>query len=263
MQLSLSGFLFEEDYKRQSLSFEDFAVLARQAGYTGVELRDTQINLNTSGNAVSQYRSVLDDNGLCVTCMIPRKMPLEDEERSDLFARYLDLAAKMGCRLLKVSGNPHWLRLATHKAAGYGIVVATGTHINSPTETVSGTKKLLEEVNHHNFGLLYDCMHLAIAAEDYLGAIDILYPHIYNVLVQCVHPTDKGENAVITYANTKYVKTRIDERPIQNWPAVFAKLKHLGYNGLITVIENTWPIEKRKDIAFVYAKYIKELWCKL
>jgi len=48
MKLSLSGFLFEDDYATQSLSFADFAALARDAGYSGVELRNTQVNQDAS-----------------------------------------------------------------------------------------------------------------------------------------------------------------------------------------------------------------------
>ena len=40
MLLSLSGFLFEDDYQSQSLSFDQFCRVARSAGYGGIELRD-------------------------------------------------------------------------------------------------------------------------------------------------------------------------------------------------------------------------------
>ncbi len=260
MRLSLSGFLFEDDYRTQSLSFADFAALARRAGYSGVELRGTQVSLETSVDVVARYRAILDDHGLCVTCMTPRGLPMEFEERDEMFLRYLDLAERMNCQLLKVSGESGWLRKAACKAAARGIVLATNVHVNSPAETVAGAKTLLEAVDHSNFGLLYDPMHLAIAGEDYLGAIETLYPHIRGVLVQCVRPALDGEEPVIAHRSKGYVKTLIDDEPVQDWPAVSGRLKRLGYDGWITVIENAWPQEQREEVAIKTADYLRELW---
>lgn len=260
MKLSLSGFLFEDGYRTQSLSFADFAALARDAGYEGVELRHTQVALDTPADIVAQYRAILDDNGLCVSCMTPRGLPVEIQERSERFRHYLDLAVRMDCRLLKVGGEPQWVRQAAGLAAERSIALATNTHLNSPTATVAGTEALLDEVDHPNFGLLYDPMHLAIVGEDYLGAIRALYPRIRNVLVQCVRLAAEGETHAISHMGRDYVKIRIDENPIQDWPTVLGKLKQLGYDGWITVIENAWPQEQREMVAVRTAEHIRELW---
>ncbi len=260
MKLSLSGFLFEDDYKMQSLPFADFAELAKDYGYAGVELRNTQVSIHIPGEVVSEYRSILNDYGLCVTCMTPRGLPIEMQERNELFLRYLELAGQMDCKLLKISGEPQWLRHAADLAQKRGIMLATNTHLNSPTETVAGTRTLLKEIEHPNYGLLYDPMHLAIAGEDYLGAIEIFYPRICNVLVQSVRLAEQGENPVISHNEKDYIKTFIDETPIQDWPAIFRKLKQTGYDGWITVIENAWPLEQRETVALRTAEYIRDMW---
>ncbi len=106
-------------------------------------------------------------------------------------------------------------------------------------------------------------MHLAIAGEDYPGAIDTFYPRICNVLVQCVCPAREGETPFIIHAGKEYVKARIDENTFQDWPVVFGKLKRLGYDGWITVIENTWPQDQRKKVAIKWASYLNDLWRSL
>ena len=44
VHLALSGFLFEDDYWRPSLSFSQFCALTRSARCAGVELRRTQVH---------------------------------------------------------------------------------------------------------------------------------------------------------------------------------------------------------------------------
>ena len=264
IHLSLSGFLFEDNRGKQSLTFNDFATLAHEAGYAGVELRKTQINLDMPTDTVDQYRTILDDNDLSVTCMTPRGLPISIEERNEYFKRYLELAVNMRCPLLKISGiavkDTSWLSNAVQIAANYDIDLAINTHINSPTETVFGAQKLAHSIGSSHFGLLYDCMHLCIADEDYLSAIETLYPHIRGLLVQCLRPAAEDEIPVIQHTGKTYAKTCIDQTPIQDWAAVISKFKSFGYDGWITVIENSWPVEQQKDIAIRTAKQLRKLW---
>lgn len=261
MQLSLSGFLFEDGYKSTSIDFGAFTNLACEAGYGGVELRATQVNLDTSDATLCRYRAETTARGLTVTCLTPRGMPGGGEERDVFFDRYLRLAGALGCGLLKLSGEPDWVRAAADRAARCGIALAGNTHVNGPTETVAGALNLVREVGHPNFGLLYDCLHLCIAGEDYLGALDVLLPHLRGVLVQCVRPARKGETQIaVTFKGRDYVKTCIDDDPIQDWSAVLGRLKQLGYDGWITVIENSWPQSARQDIARRTAIHVRTLW---
>ena len=67
----------------------------------------------------------------------------------------------------------------------------------------------------------------------------------------------------VSHSGKNYVKTCIDENPIQDWPAVLGKLKQLGYDGWITVIENAWPQQQRKEVDIRSADYINDLWNNL
>ena len=263
MKLSLSGFLFEDNYQQQSVTFREFAELANTLGYSGMELRRTQINLETPRAVIDEYKAILDDNGLPVTCLTPRGMPNDEPERTDFFKRYLDLASGLNCPLLKVSGSADWLRKACDLANPMGIIIGTNNHINSPTETLSETDRLLSDVDRENYCLLFDPLHLSLKAQNCPEAVDRFFPKIANVLVQCLRKVKPEENASLNRPDHAYVKTRIDQDPIQNWPGILAGLKKRGYNGWITVIENDWPRDQRKEVAKVTASYLKELWEKV
>ena len=115
MDLSLSGFLFEDDYRSQSLSFPAFCQLARASRYDGVELRRTQVSPQTPVDERHQLLRIAGDQGLSVTCLTARGMPSQGVERDDFFAGYLELCRDLSCGLLKVGGEPEWLARAAAK----------------------------------------------------------------------------------------------------------------------------------------------------
>jgi sugar phosphate isomerase/epimerase len=258
MRLSLSGFLFEDDYEHQSVNYETFISTARESGYMGVELRQTQVSPKMGAEVLEAYRSIANAAGLTVTCIAPR-LPNDGTGRQECFLGYLDVAERLGCRVMKVNGDIAWLKDAAAVADSRGVDLAVNTHICSPTETVSGALALVRAVDRPNFGLLYDCMHLMLSGEDYVGSIDLLYPHIRGVLVQCVRRAASPGNAAIAHRGRWYEKARIDQPGVQNWSAVIQALRRHGYDGWFTVIENGWPKDQRKQIAAHTAEGLREL----
>lgn len=263
-RLSLSGFLFEQEYAWQTLSFERFCDLANRAGYSGIELRNTQINLETSGHQQRVMRSMVRDKGLCVTCLTARNLPVNvPAKRDDLLRRYLALCQNMGCPLLKLSGPEAWVYHACEIASDYGVVLACNTHINGPLETAADTVKFLYRIDHPGLGILYDPMHLAICGDDVLNAFDLLFPRVCNVLVQCVRHAHHHEPVVFDYKGQRFTKTRIDQRPLGDWPALFRQLCRRRYTGWMTVVENNWPPDQQEGVAIATANYMRSLWEKV
>lgn len=260
MQLSLSGFLFEDDYSSQSVSFARFCSLASNAGYDGVELRQTQVTIETGVRRRQQMLQIARDHRLAITCLTARGLPGEDAERQDFFESYLQLCRDLDCHLMKISGDPSWLHHAAQQAEQYEVTLATNNHVGAVTETIAGTRQYLTEVNHPNFSLLYDAMHLSISGEPYLECIDDFYPYTRNILVHSVRPAKDGEVPSMEHRGTKLVSALPDESEIQDWPAVFAGFKRLGYNGLVTVIESGWPANRRKQVAYHCAKVLQGFW---
>ena len=167
MNLSLSGFLFESGNESERQPFPAFCELAASAGYHGVELRQrTQVNPQTSKADRREMMGIVREHGLAVTCLTARNMPRSGSARDEFFGSYLELCMDMECGLMKIGSDAEWARQAAAKAADAGIVLATNNHIGGPCETVSGTRSYLEAVNHPNWGLLYDCMHLRSTGQD-------------------------------------------------------------------------------------------------
>lgn len=260
MKLSLSGFLFEESRTSQSISFESFCDLAVTCGYEGVELRDSQVGPHSNPGEVAACRTAVKTHGLAVTCLTARHLAPEGKQRDRDFMRYLDFAAEFDCRLFKVNGKPEWLHDMAEIANQRGIALAINTHINSPTETVSGALAFIESVNHPNFGVLYDCMHLAIGGEDYVGAIAKFGALIRNVLVQCMTEAKPQEPETLPHKGRHFKKALLGDNCLQDWPRVVAELRLCGYDGWINVIENGWPAEQREFVARETARRFSDLW---
>lgn len=262
MKLSLSGFLFEDDRTTQSVSFDRFCHIARSAGYTGIELRRTQVNPDTPAAQRKQVLGLARDHGLDVTCLTARGLPPASPERDDFFRRYLDLCRDLQCPLLKIGGHADWLTHAAGLAQAAGVTLATNNHIGSPLETVEGTRNHFARINHPNMALLYDSMHLHIAGQDYLSCIDEFRPVTGNILVHSLRPAQGDEPASLEKNGKRWTAALPDDPHVQNWPAIFAQFKRLGYDGLITVIEAGWPRNQRERVAQHCATVITNLWTK-
>ena len=238
MKLSLSGRLFEVEYRYCELSIEDFVSLAKDIGYQGVELRRTQVSPDTPRDEVERIRRTIKEAELEVTCITLRGTSLEDEGTWELFERYVELTGILGCRLMKVRGEPKMLRRAAEYAQRHGITLAGNIHIRTPLETVSSALKFLEEVGHENYKLIYDPAHLFMAGEEYgPEAISELGGHICYVTVQCPKRASP-EQGGFAY---EHGLPREEETP--DLVSVFRGLRKIGYRGWISVVE-----PKREDI---------------
>ena len=246
MKLSLSGRLFEVDYRYCELPLEEFVALAKDIGYLGVELRRTQVSPDTPPEEVAGIGRTVDKAGLEVTCITARGVSLKDRETFGLFRRYVDLARVLGCRLIKVGGEVSWLRRAADYAEKYRITLAANTHIRTPFETVSSALERLREVCRGNYRLIYDPAHLFMAGEEYgPGAIRELGDHICYVTIQCPKriPLEQG-GGLFQYKGFTYGQGLPGEEGTPDFRSVFLGLRQIGYDGWVSVVE---PKRKGSD----------------
>jgi len=237
VKLSLSGRLFEVDYRYCELSIEDFVALAKDIGYRGVELRRTQVSPDTPPEEVARTGRTVERAGLEVTCITARGVSLRDRETFGLFRRYVDLARALGCKLMKVGGEVPWLRKAADYAAGYGITLAANIHIRTPFETVSSALECLREVGRSNYRLIYDPAHLFVAGEEYgPGAIRKLADHICYVAVQCPKKVSPKQGSLF-YKGFAYGQGLPGEEGTPDLASVFRGLRQIGYGGWVSVVE--------------------------
>ena len=127
---------------------------------------------------------------------------------------------------------------AAVRAQGVGVALATNNHIGGQCETIAGTRAYLDEVNHPNWGLLYDCMHLRSTGQDYIGCIAEFAPATKNILIQSRRPWRQGDEIEFPGNNSGWTPVLPDADGAQDWQAVFAAFQEQGYEGLVTVIES-------------------------
>lgn len=258
----MSGFLFEDNYATQSLSLEDFCHLARQCGYAGVELRQTQIGLSTSSSERENVQQLLKSCDLHLTCLTMRNPPPGWAERDAYLQRYLDLCLELDCSLLKVTGSADWLSHAACLARSSGVRLATNNHVGTVTETIPSTDALLRSIPQDNFGLLFDPMHLFVARENPAAPIAQWVPRIFNVLFQCVREARTQDEVVFRHRGISWTKCRPTEREAPPWESIAARLVCSGYDGWITVVENAWPCDERRQIAAESAEYLENVFLR-
>ena len=260
MHLSLSGFLFEDSYTSQSLTFSAFCAMAKSAGYDGVELRRTQVSPDTRAAQRKRMLHIVRDSGLDVTCLTARGLPGKGAGRDEFFLRYLELCRDVECPLMKISSETSWLRRAAQRAEAYGVTLATNNHVGGELETVEGTRRYLAEVAHPNFGLLYDALHLDLSGEDYVSCIPEFAGITKNVLVHSLRAAGPGEEGSIERNGKRWTRALPDESGVQDWAAILSSFKQSGYDGLITVIESGWPVSRRERVARHCAGFIRTAW---
>ena len=260
MLLSLSGFLFDSGNPSELLPFADFCELAASSGYGGVELRQkSQVNPQTPKAERREILRMVKDHGLVVTCLTARNMPQSGRERDEFFASYLTLCADMECGLMKIGSDAEWAHRSAVRAQGVGVALATNNHIGGQCETIAGTRAYLDEVNHPNWGLLYDCMHLRSTGQDYIGCIAEFAPATKNILIQSRRPWRQGDEIEFPENKSGWTPVLPDADGAQDWQGVLAAFQEQGYEGLVTVIENGWPFGRRQEVARSCAEILLRL----
>ncbi|MFH0796439.1 MAG: sugar phosphate isomerase/epimerase family protein [Candidatus Omnitrophota bacterium] len=260
IKLALSGRIFEQDYK-ENIPLEEFVEIASEIGYQGIELRRTQVSLETPSWKVEEYVEMIRDSGLEVVCMETRGYPVLEDE--NIFIRFLELAKKFDCQIIKMGGDPVKTTRCAEIAAGYGIRLGLNNHIGTEekpgwTETIERTVAYLGQVNHPNFGILYDACHLFMSGSEYgAESINKISDQIFYVLIQYLVETNK-KNAEIIFHN-RYFKNGIFGEP--NGPdfnQVFKGLKQNNYQGYIGVISPMLKNISPEQVATIYYRKIKE-----
>ena len=272
MRLSLSVRVAERYYdKRQtSMTLEELAGLAVEAGYHALCMRASQLGLQTAPDIVREKRGALADMGLGIS-MATGDFPIPENSFESTAALrnitpYLDLAELLECDMIRVSlkkdEDIEWAQRAADEARERGIRLAQQCHVASLFERVDDALDVLGRIGRPNFGVTYEPANLEACGEDYgPGTIERLFPHMVNVYLQNQRLGPSGKDTLNTWVRGEM---RVDHIPISapgglDFPPILETLKRIGYSGYVTVHQASTGSETPVETIRNSARYLKSL----
>ena len=226
--------------------------LFKTIGYDGIEVRvapDGQINSETlTDEEAEAIHREAKNAGMEFSCLTSYYQNFVDlEKRQDVIAklkRVIEIASILNCPMVRVYGgvepnsqpgvwfNDVWTRTVTgiretaEYAAKFGVRICIETHIGSLTMSIRDVVRLLEDVNMHNVGILFDYAWVELAGVEFgAEAVRRAARYIFHV-----HIKDwKLENRL----PVKKTSCLMGEGTVA-WEEVLAELKRIGYTGYIS-----------------------------
>jgi len=248
MKLSLSVRIAESASRKDkaAIPIELLAPAAAAVGFEGLSMRASVVSITSPPERVRAVRALLDAQGLAVS-LVTGDIPIAantpdavDHLRN--ITPYLDLAAALGCPLIRVMMHsdddiPHAQRSAD-EAAERGIGLAHQTHNATTFETVDDALDVVRRVGRPNFGITYEPANLLACGAEYgPDQIARVAPHLFNVYFSNIRLSSEGAHTFRTRRRgpvaLDYVSLR-DRDAIDPVPLI-AALKKEGYAGWFTV----------------------------
>ena len=242
MKLALSGRIAEAPHEKTKtlIDLPELAEAAARIGYTGLEVRNSQLDVGASRSRIGEIRHALDENGLETCCLVADSA--NEGRFSPRFDEYLDLALQIGTRRIRPSiGSVEQIPLvqsAADRAAAFGIELVQFTHHGTPFSSVIGCLDMLARVNRANVGLVFEAANLYIEGQEHGStALQALAPHIRHAEVQNMLLVDKENGTPITAQGgyVHYQNIRVDDSRGVNIPNVVSGLKKIGYDGWLVM----------------------------
>ena len=232
--ICLSGRIFEKSYAENLLSMEDFFKCAYHNGFTSVELRDSQIGIDASSEAIDEVNILSGRYGMPVSLITARKGRLDNQEGYSTFIRYLELAKNISCRRIKISGTDLSLvTRAADKAGECDVQTGMNNHIGTPLETIDGTIEMFRKIDHPNFYLLFDPSHLWLNREGtILEFIDDVIGRIAYTIIQDYRESDNGK----LYGTRRIVPVSTGETGSVGYREIIQRLLSRNFKGPFALV---------------------------
>ena len=254
MKLSLSVRAAESPRRKDvaAVPFDELSGRAASAGFQGLSIRASVVSIASAPEEVAAVRRRLDELALSAS-MVTGDLALAVNNAQATGALraitpYLDLAAALGCRLVRVMMHDDDdiapAQEAADAARARGMALCHQTHWGSLFETVEMTLETLARIDRANFGVTYEPANLlACGGPHGAEAIRRLAPHIFNVYFQNLRLDPAGPQSFETRSRGRvalgYVglgdSSGIDPRPL------LEALAATGYNGWFTVHQPLLP----------------------
>lgn len=234
LNLCLSGRVFELSYSENALSLEEFFKTAFNNGFTCVELRDSQININSSEKDIKALNKLSEKFNIPVALITSRKGRLDNDNGYEIFEKYLKLAEKINCKEIKISGkNPSLIKKAASDAEKKGIKVGTNNHLGTPLATIDGTIKWFQKIDHPNYYLHFDPSHLWLNGENQIEKfIETMIERISYTIIQDYYEHPKGE--LLGIRNVSPIS--VDDTGSVGYPSLIKKLINMNFKGPFSLV---------------------------
>lgn len=252
MKLSLSCRVAESFLSKElaSMSFEELADLAVAAGYEAICMRASQIGVQSSPDRIREARRILDDRGLSVSMISGDFDIVYNNDRGPACLRnitpYLNLAQALGAPMIRVCikqpDDIAYARNAADAAAERGIKIVHQCHVQSLFETLDEIVDRLEQIDHANFGLIFEAANLEQCGQEYgPSAIERLAPWIQNVYLQNQRLNPTGAITLQTWCGgpISFDVCEIPDSGGVNFTTIFDGLRQIGYDATVTVHQST------------------------
>lgn len=225
--------------------------LFREIGYDGIEVRiaaDGQIDSEKiSDSETRKIKEQADKTGIEFCCLTSYYKDFSsDNARESVISnlkRVAELAQILSCPLIRVYGGmdpapegmwfiENWnrtvsgIREVAYYAAKLGVGICIETHIGSPTMSVRDTVRLIQDVNMHNVGMLFDYAWVELAGVEKgadavkKGIKNIFHCHVKDWILESRLPLKK--------------KSCLMGKGTVAWKEVLTELVKRGYNGYIS-----------------------------
>ena len=247
MQLALSVRIAEshQDKRNTTAGLAELVEMAAANGYAALCMRASQVGVQSTPEEATRAAMLVADAGLATSMVTGDFAIPENREAGPGALRnitpYLDLAARFDSDLLRISMQTEddivWAQRACDEAAERGQRLAHQCHTGSPFEEIDETLRVVAAVGRANFGVIYEPANLQLCRQDYLGAIDRLRPHTFNVYVQNQRLTAGGETSSLTWCcdEVRYDLVPMWQPGDIDFAAVIKRLAAAGYDGYVTV----------------------------
>jgi sugar phosphate isomerase/epimerase len=273
MKLSVScriaeGFLSKEE---AILSLPNLCDLAVAAGYEAICMRASQIGVQSTPDAIAEAKEIIRGRNLSVSMITGDFDIVYNNDLGPSCLRnitpYLNLAEALDSKLirvcLKTENDIAAARRAADESAERGIALLHQCHTQSLFETVDDIERRLKQINHRNFGLIFETANLEECRQDYgPETIRRLAPWIRNVYLQNQRLNPTGGVTLDTWSHgpVSFDIIGISEPGGIDFPLVFQGLKQAGYDGIVTVHQSA-PEDGTSPViaAMQTAKFLRSL----